>query len=198
MRRRPGEIRDAIVQVLEGRRHGANVQTITNEVIEMIGDVPPSQGRARRVAARPRHCARSVRGLGFDIGGGRGRRLRAHRRGAGPRRLRAGARGPAAAGGAARRQLIRRDRSVAAQRGGTRAELAARIAAGVVDADLTEIDRGERRHGAIDRRPRFAVDGLDEDAHPLRAIGPIPDDGHGRGLFASSAQSASTSRISAP
>jgi site-specific DNA-methyltransferase (adenine-specific) len=46
MRRRPGEIRDAIVQVLEGRQHGANVQTITNEVIELIGDVPPSSVRS--------------------------------------------------------------------------------------------------------------------------------------------------------
>ncbi len=46
MRRRPGEIRDAIVQVLEGRQHGANVQTITSEVIELIGDVPPSSVRS--------------------------------------------------------------------------------------------------------------------------------------------------------
>jgi len=46
MRRRPGEVRDAIVQVLEGRPAGANVQTITNEVAEMIGDVAPSSVRS--------------------------------------------------------------------------------------------------------------------------------------------------------
>jgi len=46
MRRRPGEVRDAIVQVLEGRQCGADVQTITNEVVQLIGDVPPSSVRS--------------------------------------------------------------------------------------------------------------------------------------------------------
>jgi len=46
MRRRPGEVRDAIVQVLEGRQGGANVQTITSEVVELIGDVAPSSVRS--------------------------------------------------------------------------------------------------------------------------------------------------------
>ena len=46
MRRRPGEVRDAIVQVLEGRQGGANIQTITSEVVELIGDVAPSSVRS--------------------------------------------------------------------------------------------------------------------------------------------------------
>ena len=46
MRRRPGEVRDAIVQVLEGRSGGVTVQEITSEVVEMIGDVPPSSVRS--------------------------------------------------------------------------------------------------------------------------------------------------------
>jgi DNA modification methylase len=46
MRRRPGEVRDAIVQVLEGRPRGATVQQITNEVSEMLGAVPPSSIRS--------------------------------------------------------------------------------------------------------------------------------------------------------
>ena len=46
MRRRPGEVRDAIVQVLEGRSAGVSVQDITSEVVELIGDVPPSSIRS--------------------------------------------------------------------------------------------------------------------------------------------------------
>ena len=46
MRRRPGEVRDAIVQVLEGRSGGASVQEITGEVVELIGDVPASSVRS--------------------------------------------------------------------------------------------------------------------------------------------------------
>jgi len=46
MRRRPGEVRDAIVQVLESRQGSASVQTITSEVIELIGDVPASSVRS--------------------------------------------------------------------------------------------------------------------------------------------------------
>lgn len=46
MRRRPGEVRDAIVEVLDGRRGGANVQTITSEVAQLIGAVPPSSVRS--------------------------------------------------------------------------------------------------------------------------------------------------------
>ena len=46
MRRRPGVVRDAIVQVLAVRRSGASVQEITSDVVELIGDVPPSSVRS--------------------------------------------------------------------------------------------------------------------------------------------------------
>lgn len=46
MRRRPGEVRDAIVQALEGRDGGATVQAITTEVNRLIGDVPSSSVRS--------------------------------------------------------------------------------------------------------------------------------------------------------
>ncbi len=46
MRRRPGEVRDAIVQVLEGRSSGVSIQQITDEVVSMIGDVPASSVRS--------------------------------------------------------------------------------------------------------------------------------------------------------
>lgn len=46
VRRRPGEVRDAIVQVLEGRPQGATVQQISIEVSEVLGAVPPSSIRS--------------------------------------------------------------------------------------------------------------------------------------------------------
>lgn len=46
MRRRPGEVRDAIVQVLEGRPAPASVQQITDGVVELIGNVPSSSVRS--------------------------------------------------------------------------------------------------------------------------------------------------------
>ncbi|MEQ1808025.1 MAG: DNA methyltransferase [Burkholderiaceae bacterium] len=46
MRRRPGEVRDAIVRVLEGRPSAASVQEITGEVAAMIGAVPASSVRS--------------------------------------------------------------------------------------------------------------------------------------------------------
>ncbi len=46
MRRRPGEVRDAIVRSLEGRTTGASVQQITSDVIDLIGDVPASSVRS--------------------------------------------------------------------------------------------------------------------------------------------------------
>lgn len=46
MRRRPGEVRDAIVRVLEGRPAAASVQEITCEVAAMIGEVPASSVRS--------------------------------------------------------------------------------------------------------------------------------------------------------
>lgn len=46
MKRRPGEVRDAIVQVLEYEPAGASVQRITDGVIRLIGDVPASSVRS--------------------------------------------------------------------------------------------------------------------------------------------------------
>ena len=46
MRRRPAEVRDVIVEVLEGRSGGASLQEITSEVVTLIGDVPPSSVRS--------------------------------------------------------------------------------------------------------------------------------------------------------
>lgn len=46
MRRRPGEVRDAIVEVLDGRTGGATVQEITAGVVDLIGDVPASSVRS--------------------------------------------------------------------------------------------------------------------------------------------------------
>ena len=46
MRRRPGEVRDAIVEVLDGRSEGVSLREITNEVVNLIGDVPPSSVRS--------------------------------------------------------------------------------------------------------------------------------------------------------
>lgn len=45
-RRRPGEVRDAIVQVLECHPAGASVQDIARGVGAMIGEVPPSSIRS--------------------------------------------------------------------------------------------------------------------------------------------------------
>jgi site-specific DNA-methyltransferase (adenine-specific) len=46
VRRRPGEVRDAIVQVLESRPHGASVHDIEAGVAGLIGDVAPSSVRS--------------------------------------------------------------------------------------------------------------------------------------------------------
>ena len=46
MRRRPGEVRDAIVQVLERQPLGASVRDITDAVASLIGEVPPSSVRS--------------------------------------------------------------------------------------------------------------------------------------------------------
>ncbi len=46
MRRRPGEVRDAIVRSLENRCSGATVQEITNDVVDMIGPVASSSVRS--------------------------------------------------------------------------------------------------------------------------------------------------------
>lgn len=46
MRRRPGEVRDAIIQILEERRDGGSLKEIANGVSELIGDVAPSSIRS--------------------------------------------------------------------------------------------------------------------------------------------------------
>jgi DNA modification methylase len=46
MRRPPGQVRDAIVESLDGRRAGATIQQITADVSRLIGDVPPSSIRS--------------------------------------------------------------------------------------------------------------------------------------------------------
>lgn len=61
MRRRPGEVRDAIVQVLEGRPEGAAPQVIADEVSALIGAVPPSSIRSYLRLNTPELFARSER-----------------------------------------------------------------------------------------------------------------------------------------
>ena len=61
MRRRPGVVRDAIVQVLAARRSGASVQEITRDVVELIGDVPPSSVRSYLRLNTPALFARTDR-----------------------------------------------------------------------------------------------------------------------------------------
>ena len=46
MRRRPGEVRDAIVEVLEKKGNPATIQEIRGEVVDLIGDVPASSIRS--------------------------------------------------------------------------------------------------------------------------------------------------------
>lgn len=46
MRKRPGEVRDAIVSVLTTQPRGASVSEITNQVRSLIGDVPASSVRS--------------------------------------------------------------------------------------------------------------------------------------------------------
>ncbi len=70
MRRRPGEVRDAIVRVLEGRPQAASIQEITNGVTSMIGDVPASSIRSYLRLNTPELFARMDRAQyalqGFD------------------------------------------------------------------------------------------------------------------------------------
>ncbi len=71
MRRRPGEVRDAIVQVLEGRPSGSTVQQITAEVSDLIGGVPPSSIRSYLRLNTPELFARMDRAqytlAGMDV-----------------------------------------------------------------------------------------------------------------------------------
>lgn len=61
-RRRPGEIRDAIVQVLDGRPRAASVQEISAEVSALIGAVSPSSVRSYLQLNTPEVFARQARG----------------------------------------------------------------------------------------------------------------------------------------
>ena len=61
MRRRPGEVRDAIVRTLESRYSGATVQEITNEVVGMIGPVAGSSVRSYLRLNTPAMFARTDR-----------------------------------------------------------------------------------------------------------------------------------------
>jgi site-specific DNA-methyltransferase (adenine-specific) len=69
-RRRPGEVRDAIVEVLEGRRSAASVQAISDEVSRLIGEVSASSVRSYLQLNTPVLFARTERGQyvlnGFD------------------------------------------------------------------------------------------------------------------------------------
>jgi DNA modification methylase len=71
LRRRPGEVRDAIVQALENRHGTATVQEITNEVAGMIGAVPASSVRSYLRLNTPELFARTDRAQyrlrGFDL-----------------------------------------------------------------------------------------------------------------------------------
>lgn len=62
MRRKPGEVRDAIVEVLEGRRDAASVQEISAEVSRLIGDVSASSVRSYLQLNTPVLFARTDRG----------------------------------------------------------------------------------------------------------------------------------------
>jgi site-specific DNA-methyltransferase (adenine-specific) len=77
MRRKPGEVRDAIVQTLEERPSGATLQEITSNVIELIGDVPASSVRSYLRLNTPALFARTERAQyalhGFAETGGTGR-----------------------------------------------------------------------------------------------------------------------------
>lgn len=61
MRKRPGEVRDAIVHVLGTRPRGATVYEITQEVVRLIGDVAPSSVRSYLQLNTPHVFARTDR-----------------------------------------------------------------------------------------------------------------------------------------
>jgi DNA modification methylase len=71
VRRRPGEVRDAIVRALETRHVGATVQEITSDVIDLIGPVPSSSVRSYLRLNTPTLFARTDRAQyslgGFDV-----------------------------------------------------------------------------------------------------------------------------------
>jgi DNA modification methylase len=61
MRKRPGEVRDAIVRVLEARPRGASVAEITQQVTALIGGVPASSIRSYLQLNTPQLFARMDR-----------------------------------------------------------------------------------------------------------------------------------------
>lgn len=61
MRRRPGEVRDAILKVLAGRSQGATVGEITQQVATLIGEVPASSVRSYLQLNTPQLFARMDR-----------------------------------------------------------------------------------------------------------------------------------------
>src|SRR5260221_4565769 len=61
IRRRPGEVRDAIVSVLESKPHGASVSDITQQVTALIGEVPASSVRSYLQLNTPELFARMDR-----------------------------------------------------------------------------------------------------------------------------------------
>lgn len=61
MRKRPGEVRDAIVHVLGSRAQGASVHEITQQVAALIGDVPASSVRSYLQLNTPALFARTDR-----------------------------------------------------------------------------------------------------------------------------------------
>lgn len=61
MRKRPGQVRDAIVHVLGNRPRGATVYEITHEVVDLIGDVAPSSVRSYLQLNTPGLFARTDR-----------------------------------------------------------------------------------------------------------------------------------------
>ncbi len=62
LRRKPGEVRDAIVHVLEGRTSGASLQQISSEVAGLLGAVPASSVRSYLQINTPELFARMERG----------------------------------------------------------------------------------------------------------------------------------------
>lgn len=60
-RRRPGEVRDAIVRALQGRTNGASLQQITSAVADQLGVVPASSIRSYLRLNTPELFARSER-----------------------------------------------------------------------------------------------------------------------------------------
>ncbi len=63
MKRKPGEVRDAIVSVLAKRPKGASVREIVEGVVQMVGDTPASSVRSYLGLNTPEQFVRVGRGL---------------------------------------------------------------------------------------------------------------------------------------